>query len=102
MKEFIEKHDENERKKSIKRFGDMSEHEKAKQSVTYRKQSVKSPDARHTNGEVKMHATERNGNIELTERSGDVNANDTNKNDRPDSGVENKGYEIPVYYSVTG
>ena len=62
MKEFIEKHDDEERRKSQKRFQNMSEAEKRRQSVQYRQSKPTSPDSSY-----KMYGIAENGDVKEKE-----------------------------------
>ena len=97
MKEFIEKHDDEERRKSQRRFSHLTEDEKRKMSVHYR-QSHTSP-------------TQGNGNVNSNGTGEDVELRNVKKLDdmdesrSPEVGSPNSAYkkeEIPVFYNVQG
>eukprot|EP00111_Clytia_hemisphaerica_P010341 TCONS_00030235-protein len=102
MKEFIKKHDDEERRKSQKRFQNMSEAEKRRQSVQYRGSKPTSPD-----NDYKMYGIAENGDVKEKEPISDKVPEKQPMSDEKDSnGVPNKGYEdgkqgteIPIYYN---
>ena len=79
MQEFIDKHDANERRRSTKRFNQMSEEDKRKQSLAYRRQSVKSP------------TTSENGTwmVDMVTRENDEHLSNGTQN----GGTKNEAYE---------
>lgn len=95
MKEFVKKHDADEEVKSRKRFDEMSESEKRRQSVNYRKGSKKEEEHR-TNGTengYQMHEINENGGLDK-EKENPTIENDKNDNHAEKSnGIDNETYE---------
>ena len=95
MKEFVKKHDENDEENSRKRFNKMSEDEKRRQSVNYRKGSQKKhdPDTNGTENGYQMHGINENGELDK-EKELSVIKNDSNGiNIENSNGIDNETYE---------
>ena len=89
MKKFIDEHDKKDRERSQRRFSRMSEKQKRRQSVSYRRSSVKTP-MPHPAIEC-----DRKSSDTKSEKLDDVNQNwDVNlANLNHVNGIDNKGLE---------
>ena len=89
MKKFLDEHDKKDRERSQRRFSRMSEKEKRRQSISYRRSSVKTP--------MPYPAIEgqRKSSNAKTEKLDDVNQNWDAKlaNLNQVNGIDNKGLE---------
>ena len=106
MQEFIKKHDDEERQKSKRRMSNMTEAEKRRTSIKYRRESsVTSPSksamvigGNNNTGDIPIdiaYTADSNGKIPQNNRSGSPSVNMMQP-----IGEDNEAYqkEIPVYY----
>lgn len=82
MRDFIDKHAADERRRSQKRFNQMPESEKKKQSMTYRRQSLKTPKPQNETAMKKISTDKQN----YDENAAEIR-----------NGVQNNGYEKNCY-----
>ena len=127
MSEFIKKHDEEERRKSKRRMSKMSENERRRQSMNYRRQSTiqkpslelsSPPNGVHiVNGSTAhppadvAYVADNNGNLQQQHYQKQNDSTTQQHNGSPPSvnmmtpvGEDNEAYhkEIPVYYNNKG
>ena len=127
MREFIEKHDEEVKRKSKRRMSQMTEEQRRKQSIAYRRQSmvhhrtngvitdisyspekiqeepenIENTEKQTQNNAEKGVLPEQNGNTAVSKDLESGNEYEPAEKEKV-SGLDNDGYsrEIPVYYTV--
>ena len=95
MKEFVKKHDENDEEKSRKRFDKMSEEEKRRQSINYRKgsQQKHDPDTNGTENGYQMHTINENGELDKDKELSIIKNDSNGTNIEKSNGIDNETYE---------
>ena len=102
MQEFIQKHDEEERRKSKRRMSQMSEAQKRRQSMKYRQSTLKNIPVPTQNGDKPNGVKVDLAYVPETEKQNGVDWH-THK-ETAENGVNNKAYdnkdELVVTYTV--